>query len=205
MPGRNLEKIYLEHSIYHVYNRGVNKQQIFLDDQDYAVFLNLFKRYLNDEPAKDNKGREYLWLYNDIELLAYCLMPNHFHALIYQTNPQAMTRLFRSVTTTYGMYFNKKYKRVGPLFQSRFRASMILNDGHLDHISRYIHLNPKEYKKWRFSSLPFYLGKQSASWLRPERILNLFDNDIATYEKFLSDYESHKEILSSLKTELANF
>jgi REP element-mobilizing transposase RayT len=204
MPGRNINKIYLEHAFYHVYSRGINKQAIFLDDDDYAVFLNLFKRYLSDKPVRDNKGREYPWLYNDIELLAFCLMPNHFHALVYQIDAEATTKLFRAVTTTYGMYFNKKYHRIGPMFQSRFRASMITNDAYLDHISRYIHLNPKTYKGWPFSSLPYYLGKKSATWVKPGKILALFDNDAKIYQDFVADYESHKAMLAEFKDELAN-
>src|ERR1043166_5683188 len=125
MASRNLEKIYLEESVYHIYNRGINKRRIFLEDVDYAVFLNLLKRYLDKEPTKDRKGREYEWLHNRIELLAFCLMPNHFHLLLYQKDPEAMTRLLRGVCTSYTGYFNKKYKRMGPLFQDRFKASLI--------------------------------------------------------------------------------
>ncbi len=199
-----MEKIYLEHTYYHVYNRGINKESIFLDAKDYVVFLNLFKRYLHHEPVHDKKGREYPWLHNDVELLAFCLMPNHFHALIYQEYAEAMTLLFKAITTTYSMYFNKKYHRVGPVFQSRFRASMITNDAYLEHISRYIHLNPRDYKQWPFSSLPYYLGAQSASWIQPARILAVFDNDTKLYADFVSDYEGQKHMLDELKLELAD-
>ena len=120
MPGRNLEKIYVEDSYYHVYGRGHNKEVIFREKDDYAVFLNLLKRYLSNKPVQDKKNREYPWLQPEIDLLAFCLMPNHFHALIYQRTPDAMTKLFKSVITTYGMYLNKKYKLLGPVFQSRF-------------------------------------------------------------------------------------
>ncbi len=203
MPGKNLEKVYLEDTFYHLYNRGVNKEKIFRQDEDYAVFLNLFKRYLSDKPSRDKKGREYPWLHNDVELLAFCLMPNHFHALVYQHQPDAMTKLFKSVSTTYSMYFNKKYRRVGPVFQSRFRASMITNDTYLQHISRYIHLNPKNYKNWHFSSLPYYLEKQTASWVQPHRILELFD-DKKEYANFVNDYKDYKETLDEIKHELAD-
>ena len=131
-------------------------------------------------------------------------MPNHFHALVYQTKPDAMTKLFKSVMTTYGMYFNKKYKLLGPVFQSRFKASMISQDHYLMHVSRYIHLNPKDYKTWSFSSLPFYLGKQSAEWIKPEKILGLFDGRM-DYKKFIGDYEDHKKMLDEIKPELANY
>jgi putative transposase len=202
MPSRNLEKIYLSDSYYHIYNRGINKQTIFLDSEDYAVFLNLLKRYLNSIPVKDKKGREYEWLHEKIELLAFCLMPNHFHLLIYQSSPEAMTRLLRGIGTSYTTYFNKKYKRRGPLFESRFKASVIQNESYLLHISRYIHLNPNDYRHYEWSSLPYYLGNKQAAWIRPKRILDIFEND--DYSKFVSDYEEHKEMLDEIKHELAD-
>ncbi|MBI2589320.1 transposase [Candidatus Saccharibacteria bacterium] len=204
MPGRNVNKIYLEESYYHVYGRGHNKGVVFRDDDDYAVFLNLFKRYLSNKPVQDKKGREYPWLQKEVDLLVFCLMPNHFHALIYQRNSDAMTKLFKSVITTYGMYFNKKYKCVGPVFQGRFKASMIDRDNYLMHISRYIHLNPKNYERWAFSSLPFYLGRQKAEWLKPDSILEFFDGRI-DYRKFVEDYENHKKMFDEIKEELANY
>lgn len=196
-------KTYAEDAYYHVYNRGVNKQSIFIDEEDYSVFLNLFKRHLSDKPTKDKKGRDYPWFAEDIQLLAFCLMPNHFHALVYQSDKKAMTKLFKSINTTYGMYFNKKYKRVGPVFQSRFKASMIISDNYLLHISRYIHLNPKDYKKWSYSSLPYYFGTRHASWLDTDKISELFGS-IKEYQQFLADYENYKKSLDRIKHELAD-
>lgn len=202
MPSRNRVKTYVPQSYYHIYNRGVNKRKIFLDDQDYRVFLNLLKRYLDEEPAKDNKGREYESLHGRIKLLAYCLMPNHFHLLIYQENAEDMTRLLRGVATSYTKYFNKKHKRIGPLFQDAFKASHIVSDEYLQHISRYIHLNPQGYKSWPYSSLDYYLNRKSAGWVEPDMILGLFGP--GEYERFVADYEDHKRALEEIKTELAN-
>ncbi|MBI2592420.1 transposase [Candidatus Saccharibacteria bacterium] len=204
MAGRNVDKIYLEDSYYHVYGRGHSNNEVFRDNDDYTVFLNLFKRYLSNEPSRDKQNREYPWLQPEIDLLAFCLMPNHFHALIYQRTPDAMTKLFKSVITTYGMYFNKKYELLGPVFQSRFKALMIDRDNYLVHISRYIHLNPKDYKTWNFSSLPFYLRHQKAEWLKPGNILELFDGR-TDYKKFIEDYEDHKKWIGEIKSELANY
>lgn len=200
MPSKNIEKIYQDESFYHIYNRGVNKQIIFFDNDDHAVFLNLLKRYLDNNPTKDNKNREYEWLYERLELLAFCLMPNHFHLLIYQHDMEAMKKLMSGLCTAYSRYFNKKYDRVGPVFQSRYKASLILKDNYLLHISRYIHLNPKNYSEFEYSSLPYYLGRKNASWVRPDRILNMFDGD---YEKFVRDYNEHKKHIDEIKSEFA--
>lgn len=204
MPGKNLEKIYVEHGYYHLYNRGVNKAPTFMDDEDFRVFLNLMKRYLSPEVAKDKKGRPYPNYSEEIELLAFCLMPNHFHMLVYQLDADGMTHLLRSLSTAYGMYFNKKYKRVGPVFQNRFRASHILRDDYLQHITRYIHLNPRDYRAWQYSSLAFYSGDKYADWVHPDRILEVFDHDRKSYLDFVSDYEEQKQMLEEIKHELAN-
>lgn len=197
MPSRNLEKIYIADTFYHIYNRGANKQNIFNDNDDYAVFLNLLKRYLDNVPKKDNKGREYDWLHDRIELLAFCLMPNHFHMLIYQSDESAMTRLLRGVCTAYSRYFNTKYGRTGPLFQNRYKASMITKDDYLEHITRYIHMNPENYENWEFSSLPYYLKQKQSAWVRPDKIIAIFDGH--NYLDFLKDYEENKLFIDELK------
>lgn len=202
MPSRNRIKAYAPDSYYHVYNRGVEKRVIFLDDQDYTVFLSLLKRYLSGEEHKDHLGRIYEDLSDEIELLAFCLMPNHLHLLLYQSTERGITNLLQRVMTSYTMYFNRKYKRVGTLFQDRFKASRISRDEYLQHISRYMHLNPMDYKNWEFSSLPYYLGNKKAAWLKPGRILEMFG--AGEYRRFVADYEDHKKMLDEVRDELAN-
>lgn len=203
MPGRNVVKQYAEESYYHVYSRGVAKQTIFNDEDDYLVFLSLFKRYLSKEPQKTNTRHTYPNYRDRVELLCYALMPNHIHLLIYQKDNHAIVDLLRSVMTSYSMYYNKKNKRVGPVFQSRYRASRIDTDSYLEHISRYIHLNPKDWEKSDKTSLKYYKGGQYADWVKPKKILDIFkDND--EYMEFLHDHEDHKQMLEEIKWELAD-
>lgn len=202
MPSRNIEKIFIPEAYYHVYNRGVEKRAIFLDDEDYCVFLNLLKRYLDDKPSTDRTGRQYEWLHDQLELLAFCLMPNHFHLFIYQINEQAITKLMKNLCTSYVMYFNKKYKRVGPLFQGRYKAKDILDDAYFQHISRYIHLNPTEFETWKYSSLPYFLNKKNSKWVQPGRVLEAFEGE--SYIEFVKDYIGQKEIMDELKHNLAD-
>lgn len=202
MPSKNRVKIYIPDSYYHIYNRGVAKQDIFLDDEDYRVFINLFKRYLGKNPEKDNREREYQHFHNDIKLLSYCLMPNHFHLFVYQKNFSGVTQLLRAVCTSYTGYFNKKYKRVGPLFQGIFKASMILNEGYLLHISRYIHRNPKNYTSYRYSSYKYYI-KSPPEWLETNLLLSFFDNDIGSYKKFVEDDGGYEDTLEDITPDLA--
>lgn len=203
MPSRNIVKEYGSDSFYHAYNRGVEKRKIFLDDQDYGMFLHILKRYLDPSPQKDRSGRQYKH-HENVELLAFCLMPNHFHLFLRQGNePTAMTELLHSVSVAYTMYFNRKYRRTGHLFQDRFKASRITSEAYFWHISRYIHLNPSKPFEYEWSSLPYYLGNKRAKWLHPEIILNMFDGH-HDYRKFVADYEGHKAELDKLKGELAN-
>ena len=202
MPGRNIYKDYVPESYYHVYNRGVASEIIFRDDQDYSVFLSLLKRYLGSETSKNSLGIEYPSYRDEMELLTFCLMPSHFHMLIYQYDQDAMRQLLKSVSVAYSMHFNKKYKRFGPLFQQRYRASLISNDSYLLHISRYIHLNPDNYTSWEWSSLPYYLNKYQADWMMPARILELFEGD--NYLGFLDEYKDRRDELNEIKHELAN-
>lgn len=204
MPGRNILKIDIVEAYYHVYSRGVNRGVIFLDDGDFRVFLNLLKRYLSPQPVKDKRGREYPHLHGSIELLAYCLMPNHIHLLVYQVSEGALEQLMRGVMTSYSAYFNKKVKRRGPLFESRYRASLISNDIYLQHISRYIHLNPKNWQIYNYSSVDDYLGKRQTEWLQPGRIRELFGDKVDEYRRFLADYADHKKMLDEIKHQLAN-
>ncbi len=196
---------FAEHSYYHVYNRGVNKQPIFLDQTDYEYFSNLFARHLDLKPSQDRYGRDYKWLKPKIDVLAYCWMPNHYHLFLYQKDdPRALPELMSSICTAYTMYFNKKYDRHGPLFENNYRASLITDDTHFAHISRYIHLNPKEYKTWPYSSLTQYLGEAGQEWVTPDYVLGDF-NSSKEYKKFVEDYEEAKEELDILKHELANY
>ncbi len=201
MPIRNTTKQYAAPAYYHIYNRGAGGAQIFLDDQDRGKFLSLFARHLDpSDSSKKTDGSQYDKY--DIKLVAYCLMGNHFHLLVFQeVDPQAITQLMRSVATAYTMYFNRKYKRNGHLFQSIFKASHITSDAYVLHITRYIHMNPRNYLRYEWSSLPYYLGERAPIWLRPELV-----NDMTSYQykEFLQSYEGKKAELDLLKTELAD-
>jgi hypothetical protein len=114
-----------------------------------------------------------------------------------------MAEFMRSLMTSYSMYFNKKYRRVGPVFQSRYRASRISQDNYLEHISRYIHLNPKGWEQYPYSSLKYYISSSVAEWISPNKILSLFPSQ-EQYEEFVHDYESYKETLDEIHWELAD-
>jgi len=202
MPSRNVVKVSVPDAYYHVYARGHGRHAIYRDDEDYRVFLNLFKRHLSIEAAADPNSRVYAHLRGSIELLCYCLMTNHFHLLLYQIDELAMQRLMRGVLTSYSRYFNKKYDLSGALFETTYKASMVTSDEYLLHISRYIHLNPKQWRTYSYSSLPYYLGEAPPEWLQPQRITELFSST-AKYQEFVEDHEDYKAAMDAIKPELA--
>lgn len=203
MPSRNVVKQQVRESYYHVYARGVNKQKIFLEAADYKYFLKLFERYLSTKPSVNKTGEIYPHYKDKVALLAYCLMSNHFHLLLFQKDVPSLEKFMRSVMTSYSRYLNLKYKRTGPVFESRYKASRVDQDSYLQHISRYIHLNPRLWETYRYSSLKYYLGKERVEWLAPKQILELFTGT-KDYLTFVSDYEEHRNLLSELKYQLAD-
>lgn len=203
MPSRNILKLDVAGGYYHIYSRGIDKRQIFVEAKDYTVFLNLLKRYLSAEAQKDTNGVLYPHLYNKLELLAFCLMPNHLHLLIFQNETGSMQKLMRAALTSYSKYFNKTYHRRGPLFESRYKASLVSEQAYLEHISRYIHLNPNNWRQYSYSSLPYFLGELTAEWVKPEKVLDIFDSR-GQYLKFMADYQDYKKTLKLIKSELAD-
>ena len=194
MPTRNSRKEYAPDTYYHVYSRGLNKQPIFFDEQDFSVFLGYLTRYLSYEASKRPNRKPVRSFAGDIDLLSYCLMRNHVHLLFYQhEDERALSALLQRVFTVYSMYFNKKYTRVGPVFQSRYLASRIDNDPYLHHISRYIHRNPKIWSEYEFSSLRYYTGEAYADWVKPGAILELFDNSPKQYLEFVASMDEDDE------------
>jgi len=217
MPAKNLIKISIDNGYYHIYNRGVEKRIIFEDAQDYKVFLGYLKEYLSPPPKIEEllknftlQGTTFQGIphlpknyFQKVDLLAYCLMPNHFHLLIKQVKKDAMEGFMRSLATRYSMYFNKKYDRVGSLFQGIYKASMVDNDNYLLHLSRYIHLNPAEYTKdlsSAHSSYGEYLELRKTPWVKTDEIRAFFGNakanlfkNVNSYKDFVEKYKSNVE------------
>lgn len=195
MPSQNTVKQFDTNTFYHVYNRGAAGQKIFMDSQDKRKFMELLRRHILDEKGNEDYRKF------DVEVTAYCLMNNHFHLLLWQGEDiNAITGLMRSVSTGYGMYFNRRYKRQGHVFQSIFRASPIVDESYLAHITRYIHMNPERYRNYFWSSLREYLGERSDELVRAKRVLDMTP---AQYEAFLAEYADKRRELKQLYKELA--
>lgn len=209
VPARNSIKQYTENGYYHIYNRGVEKRTIFQDEQDYGVFLGYLKEYLTPKDEKGLQAKladlEIPWSEKDkvlkllhlnnfseeIMLLAYCLMPNHFHFLVKQRSLDSIDKFMQSIGTRYTMYFNKKYKRVGSLFQAVYKAVLVTSDEQFLHLTRYIHkqaliLQGETLQKQPSSYLD-YLGLRKTEWAKPNEVLNYFskNNPNLSYQAFV--------------------
>lgn len=185
MPQR--KQIFIPHSYYHIYNRGHNKQTIFLNNKDYQRYLKRLKEYFKK---------------HQVSLLCYCLMPNHIHLILRQEDTKSIERFIHRLHTSYTMYFNKKYERLGAVFQGRFKAKIIESDEYLLHVSRYIHQNPLEIlraqgpalklEEYFWSSYGEYINKNSSKFCHTEIILNYFHNSTLErrklkYQEFVED------------------
>jgi putative transposase len=174
---------FAEHEFYHLYNRGNSKQVIFQDQADYRRFQQLlyvmntdahvaFRLIDKKNPFVDQREGV------QVAIGAYCLMPNHFHLLVTPLCEGGVEHFMQRLSTSYSMYFNKRYERTGALFEGRFKAQLADSDEYLKYLYAYIHLNPvklidPEWKErgskdaaksfdfaasFAYSSLPDYLG-----------------------------------------------
>ncbi len=148
-------------SIYHVYNRGVEKRDIFVDDRDHLRFISDIGLFNDTKPAHNvgfklrqstiDVGHQYVAKNRLVDILAFCLMPNHYHLLLRQKIENGITEFMRKLGSGYVNYFNLKYQRVGTLFQGKFKSVLIESTSQLLYIPHYIHLNPldKFMPEWR--------------------------------------------------------
>lgn len=171
-------RIYSETGIYHIMMRGNEKKKIFLDDEDRLRFIHILFEKANEEES---------------EIYAYCLMDNHVHLLLHKKGTD-LARLMKRINVSFVYYFNKKYKRVGHLFQDRFKSEIIDNEDYLLSAIRYIHNNPVKAgivispEKFWWSSYYDYVNIKKRNGLIISKILNIFSEDIAVAVKQFKDF-----------------
>lgn len=222
MPSNNQQKEYQPNSYYHLFNRGVNRMRIFHQDQDYAVFLHYLRLIftpldtLFEELHRLEENKNSSWsspgveakirrlrnavlkakimhIFEDVELLSYCLMPNHFHLLVYQTVEDGIIKLMRRLGSGFSTFYRKKYKHQGHIFQGRYHASWLSYEPKLQALfaARYIEANPRDLLSRRletknsssfypYSSLQWYVAEEEKSesspvWLQTDRLLKIFE------------------------------
>lgn len=194
---------------YHIFNRGNNKQNIFLDKRDWIRFLFLIL-YFQSPLTFSNLGRSITYFVRRrafnisadtikeilenryVELVSFVLMPNHFHLIIKELKEGGISQYMQRIQTAFAKYFNTKYKKSGHLFQGPFKIVRIESNEQLLHLSAYIHRNPREIKQWKnrekdyfWSSYQDYIGKNRwGELLKNDIILEQFSNS-KDYKKFV--------------------
>ena len=221
---------FIENEHYHIYSRGVEKRKIFLNTKDYNRFVALLyimnqnisfridNLLLNREKDlgeifKEKRGETL------VSILAYCLMPNHFHIILYEHTEGGISKFMGKLLTAYSMYFNTKYERSGPLFTHPFRSEHIKDEPQYMYIFSYLHLNPLSiiYKEWKengiknrqeaekflreykFSSYQDFLEKdrlESAiiDFIRIPKYIKNMKLNIKTQEQIFSDKRSIEKL-----------
>lgn len=180
---------------YHIYNRGTDKRNIFATQDDYRRFLGLLYICNNTENIDWRellpKGTDFFNIFATkrketlVDIGSYCLMPNHFHLLVRERVEKGISIFIKKICTAYVMYFNKKNKRDGSLFQGKFKAELINRDEYLKYLFAYIHLNPVKLiepkwketgiknhtkaieflNKYKWSSYPYYIGVENENYI----------------------------------------
>jgi putative transposase len=151
-----------DEAYYHLFNRGNNNDPIFHQARDYERFLRGMRKALSDY---------------DVDVHAYCLMPNHYHALVRQRPGGSLASAMKSFMTAYAMYYNKAYRHVGHVFQGRYRVRPIMNPLDLIQITRYIHLNPvniADYRVYEWSSYRAYARGVADPYCMTRPVLQAF-------------------------------
>lgn len=181
-----------KNKIYHIYNRGIERKTIFTTKWEFQRALNTLNYYRYKETplrlskflSKTSHEQSDILLSlkkldkKIVEIIAYCLMPNHFHFLLKQLEGEGISQFISNLTNSYTKYFNTKHKRVGPLFQGTFQAVIVESDEQLIHLSRYIHLNPV-----------------SSSIIKPEDLENYYWSSYREYINLEENHICHKNIV----------
>lgn len=189
---------------YHFYNRGNNRDAIFYERENYGFFIRRLWKYL--VPVLD--------------VVAYCLMPNHYHLLVLVKGTKTsevsseqirttsevspVSRAMQRFSISYTKAMNKRYTRAGSLFQGAFQTKIVKEEMYLVHLSRYIHLNPviaglvEHPADWEFSSYCDYIGLREGKLPHPEVVLAQFPSREA-YSDFVEEYvPSKREFIADL-------
>lgn len=212
--------VFANNQIYHIFNRGVERRTIFTDKREYQRMFDTLWYYRHAHVPMTLSA--YFALGNDIQkklaqrlnndthhavsILAYCLMPNHFHLLLQQNEEYGISKVLANVSNSYTKYFNTKHrKRVGPLLQGTFKAVRIETDEQLVHVSRYIHVNPiasflleaSDILTYPWFSLHEYHHQGKNGLCDTEPLLSMFQNRQA-YMKFVLDQIDYAKTLDRI-------
>ncbi len=176
MPQRQVK--FAPGEYYHIYNRGSGRHPIFREQVNYQFLLLRLKKYSAEL---------------SVAVIAYCLMPNHYHFLLRQDGLNAAGLVPQQVFNSYVKMFNKRYSRTGTLFEDRFKSIYVDREGYLLHLCRYIHANPVKdglvarLEDWPYSNYHEWIGARHGSLVDMEFVTANFPQP-GLYRQFVQDY-----------------
>lgn len=172
-------RLVLDEGLYHIIQRGNDRRKVFREDSDYAYFYFLLRKYLS-------QYRSYLY--------HYCLVSNHLHLLVKVTEAQNLHKLIQGINLSYTLYYKKKYRFTGSLWQGRYKRIVIEKDEYLMECGRCIERNPvrarivKHPKDYKFSSFNFYSYGEESDIITDDMIYEGLSSDRAEKQKRYRDY-----------------
>jgi REP element-mobilizing transposase RayT len=189
MPSKAIKTPLVVDRYYHIYNRGNNRENIFLREEDYQFFIQKYTEMVHPF----------------VNTYAYCLLPNHFHFIIKFNHFEPVgcckepSHLFRKFFQYYAVWFNKNHNRRGSLFTKYYRRVEVSSDEYLKRLVYYIHMNPvkhgisRDFKSYRYSSFRSYVNFQTSNIARSET-LSWFNNDLTEFLAFHNIYEEKADV-----------
>lgn len=210
--------VFAEGEVYHVFNRSVANEQIFVKKKDIDRTLGLIEFYRFEQRLRfsfferlpNEEKTDYINKLSKetplVDVYTYSLLSNHFHLLIRQNRQKGIQKFLSNFQNSFAKFFNIKSKRFGSLFIRPFKAKHVSTDEELLHISRYIHLNPvtaylmefDDLKESNLTSFPIYIDPKRKSFVNTEFILKLAGST-KNYEKFVADQVDYQRRLSKIK------
>lgn len=205
---------------YHVFSRSIAGYVIFNNDNEYSRMRDVFEYYVSERPSMSLS--KYLLLSDEaqkshseidesagrlVDIIAYCIMPTHIHLILRQLQEDGISFYMKNALNSYTRYFNTKHKRKGPLWEGRFKSVLVKEDEYLQHLTRYIHLNPvtsnlvKKPENWKYSSYNEYLQTANKDEYMC-RYQDLLEITPERYREFVEDRISYQQELHQIKAML---
>lgn len=166
---------------------------IFQDAVDQREFLQCFRRYLSPETFRDDHSRPYRKLSDQVAVVAFCLMPNHFHMIVHQIQAGGMANLMHRALSGYVSTYNRRHRRSGRLFESPYKATEIVSHRQAKRAIAYVHDNHPTGLDYELCSHPLYLGHEQSDWIAVETGLQAFGG-VDHYTDFMDRYVAAKAV-----------
>jgi len=208
MPSRKL--ILACGETYHIFNRSIHRRSLFTNKKEFNLFLEAMGYYSQTSPPvrfsiyRQQKNKYKINIHKSlVKIIAYCLMPNHYHFILTQIKEKGIKKFIHRLATSYSCYFNLKHNQKGPVFESKFKAVRVETQEQLIHLSRYIHLNPvtsyltEDPFRYNYSSYKIYLNQEKSDLVDFSDVMIDFSPE--DYRKFVLDQKDYQRELSGIK------